>query len=121
MVFLRTMTVLLALISIGIALAVVWVWGKDNKTVLGMWYVLQGVLSGGMLGLFLIGAFAKRTRPWHAMVATLCGFLLLLWVTFGQKILPLPWSLHVNLSIVFATLAIVTVGFSLGTLSGRRP
>ena len=120
MVFLRTMTVLLALVSIGIALTVVWIWGKDNKTVLGMWYVLQGVLSGGMLGLFLIGAFAKRTRPWHAAVATLCGFLLLLWVTFGQKILPLPWPLHANLSIVFATLAIVTVGFFLGVLTGRR-
>ena len=114
MVFLRTMTVLLALVSIGIALGVVWVWGKDNKTVLGMWYMLQGVLSGGMLGLFLIGAFSRRTRPWHALVATLCGFLLLVWVVFGQKILPLPWPLHVNLSIVFATLAIVTVGFSLG-------
>jgi SSS family solute:Na+ symporter len=84
-----------------------------------MWYMLQGVLSGGMLGLFLIGAFSKRTRPWHAAVATASGFLLLVWVVFGQKILPLPWPLHVNLSIVFATLAIVTVGFSLGTLCGR--
>ena len=93
MVFLRTMTVLFALVSIGIALAVVWVWGKDNKTVLGMWYMLQGVLSGGMLGLFLIGAFSRRTRPWHALVATLSGFLLLVWVVFGQKILPLPWQI----------------------------
>ena len=119
MAFLRTMTVMLAVVSIGIALAVVWIWGKDNKTVLGMWYTLQGVLSGGMLGLFLIGAFSKRTRPWHAVVATASGFLLLVWVVFGQKILPLPWPLHVNLSIVFATLAIVTVGFSLGALCGR--
>ena len=71
MVFLRVMTVLLAAVSIGIALGVVWVWGKDNKTVLGMWYTLQGVLSGGMLGLFLIGAFSRRTRPWHALVQRL--------------------------------------------------
>ena len=55
-----------------------------------------------------------RTRPWHAVVATASGFMLLVWVVFGQKILPLPWPLHVNLSIVFATLAIVTVGFALG-------
>lgn len=114
-VFLRTMTVLLAFVSIGIALSVVWIWGKDNKTVLGMWYVMQGVLSGGMLGLFLIGAFSKRTRSWHAFIATVCGFLVLAWITFGQSILPLPRPLHVNLSIVFATLAIVTVGFALGT------
>ena len=116
LVFLRTMTVVLASVSIFIALAVVWIWGKDNKTVLGMWYTLQGVLSGGMLGLFLIGAFSKRTRAAHALVATCCGFAALAWVTFGQKILPLPWALHVNLSIVFATLAIVVVGFTLPTL-----
>ena len=120
MAFLRTMTVLLAAVSIGIALAVVWIWGKDNKTVLGMWYTLQGVLSGGMLGLFLIGAFSRRTRACHALVATVCGFLALAWVTFGQRILPLPWPLHVNLSIVFATLAIVLVGFTLGLAGTRR-
>ena len=118
-VFLRVMTVLLALVAIGIALTVVWIWGKDNTTVLGMWYVMQGVLSGGMLGLFLIGAFSKRTRNWHALVATLCGFLVIVWITFGQKLLPLPWPLHVNLAIVLATLAIVTVGFSLGTIGSR--
>ncbi len=118
MLFLRTTTVLLAAVAIGIALAVVWIWGKDNKTVLGMWYVLQGVLSGGMLGLFLIGAFSRRTRAWHALVATACGFVMLVWITFGQRMLPLPWPLHVNLSIVFATLSIVMVGFVLGTVCG---
>lgn len=119
LVFLRTMTVLLALVSVGIALAVVWIWGQENKTVLGMWYTLQGVLSGGMLGLFLIGAFSRRTRAAHALVATACGFVALLWVTFGQEILPLPQTLATNLSIVFATLAIVVVGFALGTCLGE--
>ncbi len=116
LLFLRATTVGLAVVSIGIALAVVWIWGKDNKTVLGLWYLLQGVLSGGMLGLFLIGAFSRRTRAVHALIATICGFLALAWVTFGQKLLPLPWPLHVNLSIVFATLAIVVVGFVLPCL-----
>ena len=110
-VFLRMMTVVLALVSIGIALTVVWIWGKDNGTVLGIWYAMQGVLSGGLLGLFLIGAFAKRTGPTHALVATICGFLALAWVVFGQKMLPLPWPIHVNMSLVFGTLAIVMIGF----------
>ena len=121
MVFLRLATLVLALVSIGIALSVVWIWGRDNTTVLSMWYVLQGVLSGGMLGLFLIGAFSKHTRPWQAVVATLCGFTLLVWVSCGQKLLPLPWPLHTNLSIVFATVTIVTVGFLLGSLCRRKP
>ena len=121
MVFLRLATLVLAFVAIGIALSVVWIWGRDNNTVLGMWYVMQGILSGGMLGLFLIGAFSKRTLPWHAVVATLCGFAALAWVTFGQSLLPLPWPLHKNLSIVLATVTIVTVGFLLGNLChGRR-
>jgi SSS family solute:Na+ symporter len=121
MVFLRLATLVLAFVAIGIALSVVWIWGRDNNTVLGMWYVMQGVLSGGMLGLFLIGAFSKRTLPWHAVVATICGFASLAWVTFGQSLLPLPWPLHKNLSIVLATVTIVTVGFLLGNLChGRR-
>ena len=116
----RTLSILglvtAALVSIGIALTVVWIWGKDNSTVLGLWYMLQGVLSGGMLGLFLIGAFARRARAVHAFIATACGILAIVWVTFGQKILPLPWVFHVNLSIVFATLAIVVLGFALPCL-----
>ena len=111
MAFLRIMTVVLALVSIITALSIVWIWGKDNTTVLGIWYVLQGVFSGGLLGLFLIGAFAKRTGAVHALVATACGFLALLWVVFGQKVLPLPWPIHINMSLVFGTLAIVVVGF----------
>ena len=120
MVFLRLATLVLAFVAIGIALSVVWIWGRDNNTVLGMWYVMQGILSGGMLGLFLIGAFSKRTLPWHAVVATLCGFAALAWVTFGQRLLPLPWPLHKNLSIVLATVTIVTVGFLLGNLCRAR-
>lgn len=119
-VFLRTMTVLLAVLSVTIALAVVWIWGKENKTVLGMWYALQSVLSGGMLGLFLIAAFAKRTGYVHALIATVCGFTALMWVVFGQKIYPLPWPIHVNMSLVFGTLAIITVGFLPVSRIGKR-
>ncbi len=119
LIFLRVATLGLALVSIGIALMVVWIWGKDNGTVLGLWYALQGVLSGGMLGLFLIGAFSRRTRAVHALVATACGFAALVWIVFGQKWLAVSHPLHVNLSIVLATLAIVVVGFTLPLLCGK--
>ncbi len=118
--FLRAATFFLALVSIGIALAVVWIWGRDNGTVLGMWYAIQGVLSGGMLGLFLIGAFARRTRAVHALIATLCGFAALVWIVFGQKWLAISHPLHVNLSIVLATLTIVVVGFVLPRLMHEK-
>jgi len=111
---LRVATVALAVASVGIALAVM-----NVQSALTAFWAMQSVLSGGMLGLFLLGAFARRTRAAHALVATACGFLALAWVTFGQSVLPLPWLFHVNLAIVFGTLSIVLVGFSLAALVGK--
>jgi len=118
LVFLRLMTVFLTLVSVGIALGVVW--STKDTTILSAWWLVLGVTSGGMLGLFLIGAFARRTRAVHAAVATACGFLALLWISCGQRILPLPCKLQANLAIVFATLAIVTIGFAAGLLGKKE-
>jgi len=115
--FLRYMTVALAALSIAIALAIVWF--TQGTSILSAWWTILSVFSGGMLGLFLIGAYSRRTRPSQALVAVVIGFLLTLWVTVGQKPLPLPVAFHPNLSIVFATLAIVTVGFGLGLIFHR--
>ena len=54
----------------------------------------------------------------QALVGTLCGFAAILWVAFGQKILPLPFQLHVNLAIVLGTVVSVFVGLS---VASRRP
>ena len=105
LLFLRTMTVALAVFSIAIALGIIWF--TRGTSVLSAWWTILSVFSGGMLGLFLIGAFARRTRPSQALLAVVVGFLLTLWVTVGQKTLPLPTAFHPNLSIVFTTLAIV--------------
>ena len=107
--FLRVSTVVLAIASIAIGLAVM-----NVQSALTAFWAMQSVLSGGMLGLFLLGAFSKHTRATHALIATLCGFITLAWVTFGQQVLPLPWLFHVNLAIVFGTLSIVVIGFVLG-------
>jgi len=117
--FLRAMTVALAGLSVAIALGIVWL--TRGTSILSTWWTILSVFSGGMLGLFLIGAFSRRTRPAHAVAAAVVGFVLTLWVTLGQKALPLPFGLHPNLSIVLATLSIVIVGFALGAAFGRRP
>lgn len=108
-VFLRVATGVLAVVSIGIAFGVVRLSG--GASVLSSWWLLQSVFSGGMLGLFIIGVFAKRTGTVQALVAAFCGFLALAWVAFGQKVFPLPLVFHVNMALVFGTLAIVVVGF----------
>ncbi len=113
--FLRTMTVVLTVFSIIVAVAVM-----NVKSALTLWWGLQSVLSGGMLGLFLLGVYAKRTTSAQAAIATILGVLVVLYITFGQKICPLPWFIHLNLSIAFGTLTIFFVGFILATLKGRR-
>lgn len=112
--FLRSMTVVLTVLGIAVAVAVM-----NVKSALTLWWGLQSVLSGGMLGLFLLGAYAKRTTSTQAAIATILGVVVVVYITFGQKICPLPWFIHLNLSIVFGTLTIFFVGWILGSLKHR--
>ena len=104
--FLRLATLGLGVFSVGVALAVM-----NVTSVMTTWWALQSVLSGGMLGLFLLGAFARRTRPVQAMVATAVGVAAVGWVVFAHKLLAIPQFLHVNLAMVVGTTALVLVGF----------
>ena len=113
--FLRTMTVVLTIFAIAVAVAVM-----NVKSALTLWWGLQSVLSGGMLGLFLLGAYARRTTSTQAAIATVLGVIVVVYITFGQKILPLPWFIHLNLSIVLGTLVIFFTGWILATLKGGR-
>jgi len=110
--FLRLATVGLAVFSMGVALCVM-----NVTSVLTTWWALQSVLSGGMLGLFLLGAFARRTRPVQAAIATVLGVVAVGWVVFGPKLCDLPQTLHVNLAMVVGTLALVFTGFLLSIRS----
>lgn len=105
---LRTATVFLGFASIAIAFAVIGV-----ESALSTWWMLQSVLSGGMLGLFLLGCVSKRVSKGQAAVATVLGVLTVAWVVFGQK------SLHPNLSIVLGTVVLFTSGLGLSLLARR--
>lgn len=96
---LRVSTVLLGLASIAVAFAVIGV-----ESALSTWWMLQSVLSGGMLGLFLLGCFSARVSSAQAGIATALGVLTVAWVVFGQK------ALHSNLSIVLGTLVLFASG-----------
>ena len=69
-----------------------------------------------MLGLFLLGAFARRTGKAQAAVATALG-IVVVWIVIGQSQTFGRSLVHVNLAIVLGTVAIVFVG---GVLSRRR-
>ena len=105
MAVLRASTVGLGLASVAIAFAVIGV-----ESALATWWMLQSVLSGGMLGLFLLGYVSKRVTVAQAAVATLLGVAMVAWVVFFQK------SLHPNLSIVFGTCVLFLSGLGLSLL-----
>jgi SSS family solute:Na+ symporter len=103
--FLRLATAGLGVFSIGVALAVM-----NVTSVLTTWWALQSVFSGGMLGLFLLGAFARRTRKAAAAAATALGIVAVLWIVFGQSVTFGRQLIHFNLSIVIGTVALVFAG-----------
>lgn len=102
---LRASTVLLGLASIAVAFAVIGV-----ESALSTWWMLQSVLSGGMLGLFLLGCASRRVGPKAAGAATALGILTVAWVVFGQK------ALHPNLSIVLGTAVLFASGLAFSRL-----
>ena len=113
--FLRLATVGLGVFSVCVACAVV-----NIQSVLTTWWALQSVLSGGMLGLFLLGFFSRRTIRMAAAVATVLGILTVLWLTFAPRILGVPVLLHVNLAIVMGTVVLVLSGILLNAVFGAR-
>lgn len=106
MKFLRFATVGLGVFSMCIAFAVI-----NVQSVLTTWWALQSVLSGGMLGLFLLSFFSKRTTSIQAAVSTALGILTVLWITFGGRIFGIPDLIHVNMAIVLGTTVLVAFGF----------
>jgi len=80
------------------------------ESALSTWWMLQGMLSGGMLGLFLLGCVSKRVTSAQAAVATVAGIAVVAWVVFFQS------SFHANLSIVFGTSALFFSGLAFACL-----
>jgi SSS family solute:Na+ symporter len=104
-------------LSTGIALTMIRV-----QSALDVWWELAGLFSGGVLGLFLLGMFSRRTGNIGALVAMIAGVLMILWLYLSPKdYWPASWSsfrnpLHSFLTIVVGTLTILVVG----VLAGRR-
>jgi SSS family solute:Na+ symporter len=112
--FLRSATVGLGVLSIAIGIGVM-----NVKSALTAFWAFQSVLSGGMLGLFLLAMLSKRSNGIHASVATAVGLFFVAWVTFGQEWTGFSFRLHVNLAIVFGTVALVSTGALLSVLRSR--
>lgn len=115
---LRMATVVYGCAGIGVALAMTRV-----RTALDAWWELASVFSGGMLGLFLLGQIARRSRKPAALSGVLAGVTAIAWVSLSRH-LPETWSawrsrLHPFLAVVVGTLAILCVGLLFARKEGR--
>jgi SSS family solute:Na+ symporter len=89
------------------------------ESALDTWWTLASVFSGGMLGLFLLGYFTRRTRNPEAVGGVIVGLLVILWMSVPDWF---PFMPHLNafLAIVFGTSAVFLTGFLLSLFFQRR-
>lgn len=89
------------------------------KSLLDVWWTLSGIFAGGMLGLFLLGLISKKANNNDAIIGTIVGICVILWMTFSylipENLAYLRNPLHANMIIVVGTLTI----FLIGNLSQR--
>ncbi len=111
-------SLVISIIGIMVAIAMI-----NVKSALDAWWKLASIFSGGMLGIFLLAAFSKMTRSTGAMVGTIAGLLIILWLSISPYIggdNVFASHFHSYLTIVFATVAIFFVGFFTSLLFQRK-
>jgi len=85
-------------------------------SILAAWWKLSSIFSGGMLGLFLLGYIARKARRVDAIIGTVCGVIVIGWIS-AAEFLHLPSSgIHEYLAIVLGTIVIFLIGFLLAHL-----
>lgn len=94
-----------------------------SKSILDVWWELSGIFAGGMLGLFLLGFISRKTKNAEASAAVLIGILIIVWMTFSDKLNDeynwLKSSLHKNMIIAVGTLSIFFTGLILTSIISR--
>ncbi|MGQ8337452.1 sodium:solute symporter [Sunxiuqinia sp. A32] len=106
-----------SVLSIIIAVAMI-----NVQSALDAWWKLASIFSGGMLGLFLLGYFAPKVKSKGAIIGVVAGVLMIGWMSLtpyiftsdSLKVYASPF--HNYLSIVFGTVAILIIGFCVGTV-----
>ncbi|MEM9160544.1 MAG: sodium:solute symporter, partial [Verrucomicrobiota bacterium] len=90
------------------------------QSALDAWWILAGIFSGGMLGLFLLGVISRAARNAHAIIAAVAGVSLILWFSLPKLIASHESSIHSYLIPVIGTFAILFVGISASLLFGKK-
>lgn len=109
---------LISIIGILIAIAMI-----NVKSALETWWKMASVFSGGMLGLFLLGVFSRKSNTTGAIIGVCVGIATILWMSlsgllFGDE--AFTNRFHGYLTIVFGTSTIFLVGFFLTYLLSKK-
>ena len=110
-------SVVISILGIVIALAMI-----NVKSALDTWWKLASIFSGGMLGLFLLGAFSRRSSSRGAMIGVILGIGVIAWMSLSSLADdPSRFGniFHSYLTIVFGTLVIFMSGFLISTIAWR--
>jgi SSS family solute:Na+ symporter len=105
---------------LGIIIAIAMI---NVKSALDTWWKLASVFSGGMLGLFLLGAFSKKTNVTGAIAGVIAGILIIGWLSLSAlSDNPQAYGnpFHTYLIIVFGTSSIFLTGFLVSLLPFRK-
>ncbi|WP_231463739.1 sodium:solute symporter [Pedobacter sp. Leaf132] len=94
------------------------------KSILDVWWQLSGIFAAGMLGLFLLGIVSKKTKNHEAIIATMLGIIVIIWMTLSSflpaDIEAFRYPLHQNMIIVVGTLTIFLVGVALTKIKTKE-
>ncbi len=118
---LHTATLVIGVVGTVTALAMLRV-----RSALDAWWNLQGIFTGGMLGLFILGMISRRAKNPQAVVAVTAGVMLILWLSLsttdfwpgslGEYTNPL----HSFMTIILGTSSIVLIGMLLSSFATKR-
>ena len=115
---LHVSTIVIGIVGLCAGLAMI-----GSNSLLDIWWELSGIFAGGMLGLFLLGLISRSTKNTEAITATIIGVVVILWMTFSDKIPAesgfIKFTLHTNMIIVVGTLTIFLSGLILSRIPGK--
>ena len=93
-------------------------------SILDVWIPMAFLFNGGMFGLFLLGVLSRRTKNFHAMLATIIGTILLIWIGLTDYFSNIPDYLkspvHSYLNELCITITVVLSGFLLTAIFAKK-
>ncbi len=94
------------------------------ESALDIWWNLAGIFSGGMLGIFLLGYFARKVKNIAAMIGVALGLLVIIWMSlspvyFTGDLEKFSNPLHSYMTIVIGTMVIFFTGLLLTVIMNK--